>query len=28
VRLTNDVDVIIDIVSYGAWTRFQEELRK
>ena len=28
VRLTDDVDVIIDIVSYGAWTRFQEELRK
>ena len=28
VRLTDDVDVIIDIVSYGTWAQFQEELRK
>lgn len=28
VRLTDDVDLIIDIVSYGKWARFQEELRK
>lgn len=28
VRLTDDVDLIIDIVSYGKWVQFQEELRR
>lgn len=28
VRLTDDVDLIIDIVGYGEWVRFQEELRE
>jgi predicted nucleotidyltransferase len=28
VRFTDDVDLIIDIVSYGEWARFQEELRQ
>lgn len=27
VRLTDDVDLIVDIVSYGQWVQFQEELR-
>ena len=28
VRFTDDVDLIIDIVSYGEWARFQDELHK
>jgi predicted nucleotidyltransferase len=28
VRVTDDVDLIVDIVSYGKWVQFQEELRK
>lgn len=28
VRYTQDVDLIIDIIGYSAWTNFQEDLRK
>lgn len=28
VRLTDDVDLIVDIVSHGKWVQFQGELRK
>jgi hypothetical protein len=28
VRLTDDVDLIVEVASYGNWVRFQEELRR
>ena len=27
VRLTDDVDIIVDVVGYGKWASFQDELK-